>query len=301
MAVPINMSFFTSGEKKIIVDDNPLPAQEANKRRKKESTNIDPSTIVVANPENDIPMCQSNRPYNNSYSETNMMLRQVIGQIDDISNDVAEQIKEIKNSKTIKGKYNYLGTLTMTASGLVNTKISAIKEMNDTITQCHNLEMKRAKDILKVADVQVKGNDDDAIMNFYSSYIKAPTGNINYAPPISQLTSPAPGLPGFAIAPQGTNINNYDAGYGNYVNNITPEQNMMVLESNPNVKTVVRYNPSNGMRAFDVVDMTTGQSVPNTPKPPNLILEDTIIDVKAGIARNANINAVYPLLICDLT
>ena len=229
-----------------------------------------------------------------------MMLRQSIGQIDDISRDVTDQIKEIKDSKTIKGKYNYLGTLTMTASGLVSTKISAIKEMNDTITQCHNLEMKRAKDILKVADTQVKGNDDAAIMNLYSSYIKAPTGTLNYAPPISQLTAPNPGIPGFAIAPQGTNVNSYDAGYGNYVNNITPEQNMMVLESNPNIKTVVKYNPANGMRTFDVVDMATGQSIPNTPKPPNLILEDTIIDTKGNCARNSNINAVYPLILCDL-
>ena len=60
---------------------------------------------------------------------------------------------------------------------------------------------------------------------------------------------------------------------------------------------MVRYDQSTGQRSFDVVDKSTGMSVPNYPRPDNFLLEDTTIDIHSGIARNRNINAVWPLLI----
>jgi hypothetical protein len=69
------------------------------------------------------------------------------------------------------------------------------------------------------------------------------------------------------------------------------------MESNPNIQVVVRYDQTTGQRFFDVMDKNTGMSVPNYPRPDNFLLEDTTIDVHSGIARNRNINAVWPLVI----
>ena len=38
-------------------------------------------------------------------------------------------------------------------------------------------------------------------------------------------------------------------------------------------------------------------SVPNYPRPDNFLLEDTTIDVHSGIARNRNVNTVWPLVV----
>ena len=78
---------------------------------------------------------------------------------------------------------------------------------------------------------------------------------------------------------------------------LTPEQNRMRMESNPNIQVVVRYDQATGQRYFDVVDKVTGTSVPNYPRPDNFLLEDTTIDIHTGIARNRNINTVWPLVI----
>ena len=69
------------------------------------------------------------------------MLRESIGQINILSNDVQSEIDNIRKSKTLKGKYKYISDLCATASTLVSTKISAIREMNSSTTNCHKLEM----------------------------------------------------------------------------------------------------------------------------------------------------------------
>lgn len=294
MSLPINFNYFT-GNEKTIPGDTSEPEAPTSKRKRKSTSSSD---IVVANVEPEVPICQTNKPYQETYNETNGMLRQSIAQIDGISNDIITQISDIKNSKTLKRKYDYLGSLMQTEATLVNTKISAIREMNNTISHCHDLEMKRAKDIMKI-DSANKVDDDRAIMDMYNAFISAPTGaqNIQYAPPIGMMTANER-MQSYAIPPVGVKSGeSYDAGYSNYINNITPEQNMMILEGNPNVKTVVRYDPDTGKRCFDVVDMTTMQSIPNTPKPAPLFLQDATLDLAAGIAKNSNLNTVYPIVI----
>ena len=72
---------------------------------------------------------------------------------------------------------------------------------------------------------------------------------------------------------------------------------MMFLKENPNIQQVVVYNQETGARYFDVIDMTTGQSVPNAEKHDTMFLEDTTIDLKNKVARNVNIGETYPLVI----
>ena len=76
---------------------------------------------------------------------------------------------------------------------------------------------------------------------------------------------------------------------------MSPEQLRMRLESNPNIEEIVVYDPATGRKWFDVIDKTTGQSVPNFPKSDPFLLEDVSIETRAGIAKNRNLDRVWPL------
>ena len=123
------------------------------------------------------------------------------------------------------------------------------------------------------------------------------TYNPGFGPSIQDMT-----------LPKGTNVNaitidpnmtspNSDPGYQNYINNLTPEQNRMRMERNPNIQTVVFYDQATSRKWFEVIDVTTGNVVPNMPKPDDMILEDTRPDLTNKVARNANINVTYPLIV----
>ena len=86
---------------------------------------------------------------------------------------------------------------------------------------------------------------------------------------------------------------------GNYVPEMTSSQNMMRLEHNPNIKTVVVYDASTGCKYFDVIDKMTGQPIPNVERPDAMFLEDTNIDLRNNIARNNNLDKTYDLVIMN--
>ena len=45
------------------------------------------------------------------------------------------------------------------------------------------------------------------------------------------------------------------------------------------------------------MDMTTGESIPNVPRPDPMFLEDTIPYPNENVARNVNLDTSYPLII----
>lgn len=235
---------------------------------------------------------ESNEPYIDSYNETNAMLRSSIGQIDQLSGEIKSELDSIRTSKTLKKKYEYIAELTSTSGTLLGTKITAIREMNKVISDCHNLEIKRIKDLKIGAD---EADDDKKIMDLYNAFINmpmsagTPTGII---PSASEITLGVNGM-----TPQVAASDVYDNGYQNYINNMTPEQNRMRMENNPNMQTIVIFNPETGERQFDVIDRTTGQSIPNMAKPDPFLFEDINIDVRNGVARNTALDVVYPLVI----
>ena len=69
------------------------------------------------------------------------------------------------------------------------------------------------------------------------------------------------------------------------------------MEKNPNVKTVVVYNQTTGNKWFDVIDVTTGNSVPNIARPAEFLLDDMVPDFRNGIATNSNANMSFPLVL----
>lgn len=226
--------------------------------------------------------------YASTYNETNNLIRGAIMQADELGAEIRKDIEDVRNSKTLKGRYTYLVNLNASASSILTTKISAIKELNSTITQVHNLELNRMKALkLDKADQ----NDDMKMMDIYSAFVNTPIGT---------YTPAAPSIQDITIGINGQN-NNISAvemtGKQTNGGTLTPEQNRMRMESNTNIQTVVRYDQSTGMRVFDVIDRNTGASVPNYPRPDSFLLEDTTIDVANGIARNRNINTVWPLVV----
>lgn len=229
--------------------------------------------------------------YAKTYAETNALILHTIAQVDTLASEIKQDMDNIRDSKTLKNKYTYLTNMTSSAGSLLSTKIAAIKELNTSITQSHNLELNRLK-ALKLD--KANENDDKRIMDMYSAFINTPVGmyNPSAAPSIQDITTGVNGsspVTPIDMVPIG--------GYGLDNGALTPEQNRIRMEKNTNIQTVVRYNQATGYRAFDVVDVNTGASVPNYPRPDAFLLEDTTINIHDGIARNRNINTVWPLII----
>lgn len=287
--IGVDFSFFSSDSAKKIdaggtVDETPPSKRKTSKPKVSVNGEVMPSREIKQPANGSV----AEVDYSKSYNETNNLIRGTILQADELSNEIKEDIETVRSSKTLKNKYTYLTNLTASASSLLTTKISAIKELNSTITQSHNLELNRLK-ALKINETSE--NDDMRMMDLYSAFINTPVGAYaNNVPTVQDITLLGNNnITGIDMIPANPNA----ASSGP----LTPEQNRMRLEANPNIQTVVKYNQTTGQRYFDVVDKNTGASVPNYPRPESFLLEDTTIDVHTGIARNRNINTVWPLVL----
>lgn len=285
--IGVDFSFFSGDDAKKI--DGGAQDSSTPKKRSKPKVAVNGEVLPERDIVNPIPgAAVAEVDYARSYNETNNLIRGAIIQSDELSNEIKQDIDTVRSSKTIKNKYTYITNLTASASALLSTKISAIKELNSTITQAHNLELNRMK-TLKLNEAEA--NDDAKMMDIYSAFVNTPIGTYTPNTPNIQDITLGVNNPNGPVSPIEMVANNG-------VNaNLTAEQNRMRMENNPNIQTVVRYNQSTGQRMFDVVDTTTMQSVPNYPRPDAFLLEDTTIDVHAGIARNRNINVVWPLVV----
>lgn len=169
--------------------------------------------------------------------------------------------------------------------------------MNKVITDAHNLDIKRLKD-LKMSAAQEEGNDDKRMMDYYSAFINTPVGSYGITPPafpsMQDMTMPG-SVMGVDIGAQNASL---DPGYNDWRQSMTPETSMMIMQkNNPNIKTVVVYDQTTNNKYFDVRDMTTGQSIPGAAKPDDFLLGDTYPNINNGTARNSNIDTVYPLIL----
>jgi hypothetical protein len=90
-----------------------------------------------------------------------------------------------------------------------------------------------------------------------------------------------------------------DTSYLNYLSNLTPEQNMMRYEGDPNIKQVVVFDAATGNRFFQVIDTKTGNVVPNVPVYDQMFLEDTTLDLHTKIAKNINLNETFPIVVIN--
>ena len=266
--------------------------RKSEQQQENNTTEILPSTGHSSN--NTVSMCQTAEPYIDTFNETKYMRKCSISQLDVLTDDVKNELDTIRNSKTLKGKYKYISDLCSTASALVSSKISAIKEINAVTHNCHKLELQRVKD-MKVSELN-KQDDDKYITDLYNAYINTPVGG---APnPALQYTSAnvAGNINALMNGVNTVNVNE-EQNFQNYMNNLSPEQNRMILGDNPNIETVVVYDPNTGEKSFEVIDTNTGLSVPNYPRPNSTLLDDTSVDTSTGIASNTNIGQSWKVVV----
>jgi hypothetical protein len=267
------------------------------KSEQQQSSDNNNTTIVTRNTtsaNSGLPLCQTNEPYEDTYNETNNMLRISVAQLDILANDVKTEIDNIKGSKTLKGKYKYISDLCATASNLVSSKISAIKEINSVKTKCHELEIRRIKDIKSAAANQQ--DDDKYIADLYNAYINTPIGSAPN-PALQYTSSNVAGNMNALMTGIPTGNNNEELNFNNFMNNLTPEQNRMLLGDNPNIETVLVYDPETGAKDFDVIDINTGMPVSNYPRPDRALLDETSVDTMTGIATNTNIGQSWKVVV----
>lgn len=291
-----NFNYFKSDKAVIPTDGSTEEERPAKKRgRPKKDQSQSNGVYVPSEGSSNLQQYQSNDSYMDTYNETNMLLKGAIVQIDTLASEIKTDIDSVRSSKTLKNKYRYITDMTGTTGSLIGAKVSAIKELNASITNAHNLDLKRAKD-LSTMKAQDEQNDDKRIMDLYSAFVNTPTSSGAILGPSIQDTT-LMGINGIVRAdatPAGMGM---DMGYSNYLNNLSPEQNRMRMESDPNVETVVVFNQDTGQRAFDVIDKNTGQSIPNYTRPDSFLLEDTSIDISRGIARNTQLDQTYKLVV----
>lgn len=288
LGLSINMDFFKDSIDQYV---EPIPStttEEKKKRGRKKKD--DPSTMVPPKGSKVEPINQyieSNAQYINSYDETNNMLKSSIAQIDGLNGIINDQLSQIIASKTLKKKYDYISELTGTIGSIVGTKVSAVREINKSITDSHRLEIQRIKD-LKLSQSN-EMDDDRRIQEMYNAFISTPT-NMSIGPTMSDLN-----LGGGGYVPAAASRE--DAGYSSWLANMTPEQNRMMIEDSGVGETVLIYDPMTGARRFEVIDKNTGQPIPNVPVPSDIILENTNIDTRTGLARNRDINTTYRIIV----
>lgn len=301
--VSINFNSYVSDSVEPVIS-NIAPvsvSEEGGKKRgrpPKQKLMTDGTVMISAHQDQDLTMIQSNTPYISTFNETNALLRGTIMDIDGLNRLVKDQLDSVVESKTLRKKYDYVSELSSTSANLISTKIRTISEMNKVISDSHNLDIRRMKE-LKLNTMADDANSDKRMMDMYSAFINTPVGSYGMAgpqfPSMQEMTVAGGGVGGIDIGSAGQTI---DPGYMNWKQNMSPETNRMILQkNNPNIQTVVVYDQTTNNKFFDVIDRATGQSVPNVPRPDSFLLADTYPNINNGTARNSNIDAVYPLML----
>lgn len=232
----------------------------------------------------------ANSPIIDAYDEVNDLIKASIFQINEVQSELKDEFNQVRASR-IKGKYKYLTDLSTVISSLASTKLQAIKEIENIITTANKMEISRVKDLKIDA-----GDDNQAIMGLYENIVNTPRQQLagGFMPAV-------PAGDGYVGTPQFISYNDlktYDIQPQQTPNsNFSPEENRMILESNPNIKTVVVYDRRNDDRYFKVMNMQTGEYLDNVSTPDPFLLEGISFNFRTMTARNANVNMNFPLVV----
>lgn len=233
-----------------------------------------------------------------SYGETNRLLHETLAQIDAVNTELVQEFNNVKHNRTMKNKYNVINGLSENIGSMISNRITVIKEINSIIGKSNDLDYKKYKDIQAA---QASMSDDKYIADLYKAFIQNPQNQApTYQMPQLDQSIVGSGLvranvPNSVLTGD-ANGGIIDEGYLNYISNLTPEQNLMRFENNPNVKQVVVYDASTGAKFFQMMDMSTGEAIPNVPVYDNNIMEDTTLDLTNGIAKNLNLRESFPII-----
>ena len=292
-------------------DSTPQPTKKRGPGRPpKDSSSIanvytDPNSFIKADKK-----LTPEKQYEKGYSATIGLLGSAIQQADQIYNNIETELNNYRNNRSYGGRSRMvtMSEFMNTQMGLINTKINAIRELDNIKHKVNDLVLKRMQFDKEVADE----NSDKTVMDAYYALVNSAqygltpmqsplspasinTGiNMSGTPLsgsfISDASNIIPANPEDKLVQQDSSFNDYKA-------NLTPIQRKMILDNDPNIKTVVVYDQGSGRKYFDVVNVQTGQSVPGVTRPAEFLLDNMRIDARNGIASNSNVNQTYPLVI----
>lgn len=290
----------------ITVYDSQVPAiTERKPRRKKKKDDIDVEVLdengnVISKRDDIADLC--NMDFEKTYKETTGMIRGTIMQLDILGGELKDDLEAVRASRTIRNKYNYITDLGQSISSIYGTKLQALKELNNTVKNINDMNYRKAKDMRAME----AGNDDKYIMDMYNAFVQSPLGTSipNNMINMNDYTIPSKGNGGALSVDVGTtNMPGITAMRNGIeddpMTNFTPLQKMMVYEQNPNIKQCVVYDKNTGNRWFKVMDLSTNTPIEDAPTRDPDFLKDTTLDLKNGIAKNTNLNEVYPLIILN--
>lgn len=272
------------------------PPEETKKTTRKSSSRKAANSVAnavtgtISNPVSEKDeMLVTDKPYSTKYNETTSMLKGAVVQLDNLLGDTMTDASMVRASKTLKRKYDLLSLLNSNASNIIGNKISAIREINNTISKCNDLELRRQKEL----NLAMANEDSDKkIMDMYKAFVTMPT-DIGMGPNLHQISNSM----SMGNVVTGTILGEDDAGYQNYLANMNPAQRLNMYESNPNVRQVVVYNQQDGSRYFEVMDLSTGEVIPGVDKHDSMFLEGVTLDLENKIARNIDLGETYPIVV----
>lgn len=271
------------------IQDVPVEEKKKRGRPKKEI----PAGAIAVPSTRELGLMESNVPIINSYKENQEQLKNTVNAIDMMAVQIEQDIQAVRAARTLKKKYDYICELSSVAGSLMSNRISAIREINNTITNAHRLEMERNK---QMKASEVAQDDDKMLMDMYRAYVNTPMGTIPNMPTIAvnqaALNTPTLGVP---ITAPNTVMTDNSEGFNAFINTPSPELAAVRMEQNPNIKVVVVYNQETHEKFFDAQDLTTGQSIAGIPLPDPSLLDGVIPDIRNGIAKNINAGLTYPL------
>lgn len=305
--VGFNIKSFIKGDeecKNHVITGNPNVAEihepktnSSTTKKKPVKSTVKSTEVAVSNnvttpvPTSSLSYIQENIPYASAYTETMGQLDESIGQLNVLGAELVNDLQQVRASKTLKGKYNYINDMTGTVSNIISSKIAAIKEKNKCINDANHLELSRMKEMKSTVNEQ---DDNARIASLYDAFVNMPVGGgPNVLGPSMQDMMIASGsnLPRMALG----GMDDQAA----WEANLSPAENRMLLEAKGAIDTVVVYDNATGNRYYDVVDKATGQSVPNIDKPSESTLYELDINIRGGYAKDQNRNVTYPLIVLN--
>lgn len=274
-------------EQEMVVVTETIDETKKKKSKKNEVAPIQSAPNIPV-PATSMSYIQENIPYASAYAETNKQLDESIVQLNVLGAEIVTDLNMIRSNKTMRNRYGIINDMTQTATSILNTKLAAIKEKNNTINSINKLELDR----LKQVKVAASEEDDNArIANLYDAFINTPIGvgpNI-LGPSMQDIIAGGQAGPSIPMMPIGNDQQAWEAG-------LNPAENRMLLEAKGAIETVVMYDSTTGNRWFEVVDKVTRQPIPNVEKPDSSYIYDLDLNVRGGYAKDGNRNVTYPLI-----
>lgn len=265
------------------------------KKRKPRTKKVGNDEVITA--EEDLPMSQSTVPYHDTYQETDMILKKSIAQLDSITADIHADLQEIRSSKTMRKKYDYMSEMNSTMVSSIQAKIQAARELNNTIKNSHELDLKRMKE-LKLNEREQ--DDAKSIMDIYQAFVSTPVSQNMTGPFTGPLGANTIDLtlgssnPNMQVAMMGQNP---DIAYNNFVQNMSPEQMTMMIEEDPNIKHVIAYDPSTGNAEFAVYNSQTGQFLQGIPtRNKEMYMDGMNFNFDTMQAHSNDLNETYDII-----